>query len=231
MGTPARLKEGADDLAADKPARRNLHHKQRAVFLDRDGTLNESRGFISRPEDFALLPGAALAVKRVNDAGLLAIVATNQPVIARGTITIETLRAIHDEMETQLGREGAYLTDIFYCPHHPDAGFPDERPEYKIDCDCRKPKPGMLTAAAAKYNINLAASWMIGDSYRDIGAGAAAGCSTAFIGTEATWNAEQADKLAASLAETKSPITTITPTMFVDSLDDFITRVHLEGGN
>ena len=116
--------------------------------------------------------------RRIDRSGYLAIVVTNQPVIARGEATWEELRRIHCKMETLLGREGAYLDDIFICPHHPDKGFAGERPEYKIDCDCRKPKPGLLLRAARQYNIDLTESWMLGDSERDVLAGRAAGCRT-----------------------------------------------------
>jgi D-glycero-D-manno-heptose 1,7-bisphosphate phosphatase len=86
------------------------------------------------------------------------------------------------KMETDLGRHGAYIDDLFYCPHHPDKGFPGERPEFKIDCDCRKPKPGMILQAAQKYNIDLSQSYMVGDDMRDVSAGKAAGCKTVFLG-------------------------------------------------
>ena len=112
------------------------------------------------------------------------IVITNQPVIARGEVTIPELQEIHNKMETLLGAEGAYLDDIYYCPHHPHKGYEGEVPELKIDCDCRKPKPGMLLKAAEDFNIDLTESWMIGDGENDVKAGKAAGCRTALIGTE-----------------------------------------------
>jgi len=120
----------------------------------------------------------AEAIRMINRSGYLAIVVTNQPVIARGEVTWEMLNEIHRKMETLLGEQGAYLDDIFVCPHHPDKGFPGERPEYKVNCDCRKPKPGLLLRAAEKYNIDLSDSWMIGDRPQDAAAGAAAGCQT-----------------------------------------------------
>ena len=115
---------------------------------------------------------------RANEAGYLAIVVTNQPVIARGEVTWDELNEIHNKLETLLGQQGVFLDDIFVCPHHPDKGFEGERAEYKIDCDCRKPKPGMLLKAAEKYNIELKESYMIGDSDSDMKAGEAAGCKT-----------------------------------------------------
>lgn len=182
MGTPDRLAAVREDFEAGRLQRGSLTHRQRAVFLDRDGTINEHIGLLRRTEEMRLLPGAAQAIRRIHDAGYLAIVVTNQPVIARGEVTLQGLDEIHRKMETLLGLEGAYIDDLFFCPHHPDAGFPGERPEFKIPCNCRKPRPGMLLAAAEKYNIDLAQSWMIGDSHRDVGAGQAAGCRTALIG-------------------------------------------------
>jgi len=181
MGTPERYRQVERDIGSGFVESRNLARRQRAVFLDRDGTLNRANGFVTRPEQFDLLPGAAAAVRAINESGYLAIVATNQPVIARGECSLGDLRAIHDKMETLLGIEGAYLDDLFFCPHHPDKGFPGEAMEYKIECECRKPKPGMLLAAAAKYNIDLSASYMLGDDERDMGAGRAAGCTPILV--------------------------------------------------
>ena len=107
---------------------------------------------------------------------------TNQPVVARGLCGIEDVENIHKKMETLLGKEGAYLDAIYYCPHHPHKGYEGERPELKIDCDCRKPKPGMLLKAAADFNIDLSRSWMVGDGENDVKAGLNAGCKTALIG-------------------------------------------------
>lgn len=178
MGTPERIAQVEQDLQSGLVQQKNLRIPQRAVFLDRDGTINQYVGFLKRPEDFQLIDGAAEAIRRINRSGCLAIVVTNQPVIARGNVTWEQLDEIHRKMETLLGQEGAYLDDIFICPHHPDSGFPGEIPAYKIQCDCRKPKPGLLLRAAEKYNIDLAKSWMIGDRQSDMEAGKAAGCRT-----------------------------------------------------
>ena len=182
MGTPERYEGVCRDYAAGLVRARNLRNKQRAIFLDRDGTINRYVGFLRDIEQFELLPGAAEAIRRINASGYLAIVVTNQPVIARGEVTREQLREIHDKMETLLGREGAYVDAIYYCPHHPHRGYPGEVAELKIDCDCRKPKPGMLLRAAEDYNIDLTKSWMIGDSENDVQAGRAAGCKTMRIG-------------------------------------------------
>lgn len=182
MGTPERFYSVLQDIRCGKVQARNLMNRQKAVFLDRDGTLNTYQGFLTDIHNFHLTDGAAQAVRRINDSGFLAIVITNQPVIARGELSPENLLQIHNKMETLLGIEGAYLDDIFFCPHHPHKGFQGERAEYKIDCPCRKPKPGMLFQAAEKYNIDLSASWMVGDSDSDIKAGQAAGCRTVLLG-------------------------------------------------
>ncbi|MCI5585087.1 MAG: HAD-IIIA family hydrolase [Lachnospiraceae bacterium] len=182
MGTPERYYAVTEDICSGLVHRRNLQTKQKAVFLDRDGTINEYVGFLRNIEEMKLLDGASEAIKLLNQSGYLTIVVTNQPVIARGEVTCEELEEIHNKMETLLGNAGAYIDDLFYCPHHPDKGFEGERQELKVDCDCRKPKPGMLLEAAIKYNIDLSESWMIGDSENDILAGKTAGCRVAFIG-------------------------------------------------
>ena len=184
MGTPDRYYSVIQDICSGLVQRRNLSQKQKAIFLDRDGTINKYVGFLTNIDDFELIDGVTEAIKLINQSGYLAIVVTNQPVIARGEVTLEELQEIHNKMETLLGNEGAYIDDIFYCPHHPDRGFENERPEYKIVCDCRKPKPGMLYAAAKKYNIDLSQSWMIGDGKNDMEAGRNAGCKVAYIGQE-----------------------------------------------
>lgn len=181
MGTPERIIQVEQDLQTGLVRRKNLGKKQRAVFLDRDGTINQYVGFLKRIEDFQLIDGAAEAIRHINRSGYLAIVVTNQPVIARGDVTWEELELIHRKMETLLGEQGAYIDDIFVCPHHPDSGFPGEVSAYKMDCNCRKPKPGLLLQAAEKYNIDLTESWMIGDRFQDAQAGQAAGCRTVTV--------------------------------------------------
>ena len=181
IGTPERLEQARQDYEKGVIAAKYLKRKQRAVFLDRDGVINRYVGFLTDISDFELIPGAAEAISLLNRAGLLVVVVTNQPVIARGDITIEQLEMIHCKMETLLGEMGAYVDGIYFCPHHPDAGFKGEIKELKTDCDCRKPKPGMLLRAAEDYNIDLSKSWMIGDEKRDIEAGNAAGTSTILL--------------------------------------------------
>lgn len=181
MGTPDRYEAVCADFAAGRVKAKNLMNKQKAIFLDRDGTINKFVGFLRNIDEFELLPGVAEAIKKINNSCYLAIVITNQPVIARGEVTLEELAEIHRKMETLLGVEGAYLDAVYFCPHHPDRGFEGERIEYKIACECRKPKPGMLLQAAQDFNIDLSQSWMVGDGKHDISAGKAAGCKTAYI--------------------------------------------------
>lgn len=181
MGTPERLREVEEDLKTGLVSAKSLKRKQKAVFLDRDGTINKEVGFLRHPEELELLPGAAEGIRKINRSGYLAIVITNQPVIARGEVTEKELKEIHNKLETLLGEEGAYLDAVYYCPHHPDKGFPGEIPELKIDCECRKPKPGLLYRAARDFNIDLSKSIMIGDSERDILAGKAANLRTVLL--------------------------------------------------
>jgi len=175
MGTPERLDDVERDLACGLVHSRNLNCPQRAVFLDRDGTINVRNGFITDPDDFCLIDGVADSIREINASGFLVIVVTNQPVIARGDCSFERLRLIHDRMETELGKSGAWIDGIYVCPHHSDRGFEGERPDYKFDCPCRKPKPGLLLKAAEDFNIDLCRSMIIGDSSRDVEAGRRAG--------------------------------------------------------
>lgn len=181
MGTPDRYYSVCEDFKEGRVKGKNLVYKQKAVFLDRDGTINKYIGFLRDIDDFELIDGVASAIKAINASGYLAIVVTNQPVIARGEVSFEELQEIHNKMETLLGEQGAYVDAIYYCPHHPHKGYEGERPELKIECDCRKPKPGMLLQAAKDFNIDLEHSWMIGDGENDITAGKNAGCHTALI--------------------------------------------------
>lgn len=181
MGTPERFVAVSRDFESGNVFARNLRNKQKAIFLDRDGTINKYVGFLRNINDFELLPTVSKAIKQINKSGYLAIVVTNQPVIARGEVTFSELNEIHNKMETLLGKDGVYLDGIYFCPHHPDSGFESEVKELKFDCDCRKPKPGMLIKAAEDFNIDLEQSWIIGDSEHDKGAGEATGCKTKII--------------------------------------------------
>lgn len=185
MGTPERYYSVCEDYKVERVSGKNLKNKQKAIFLDRDGTINKYVGFLRDIDEFELLDGVADAIQEINASGYLAIVSTNQPVIARGEVSFDELEMIHNKMETLLGQKGAYLDAIYFCPHHPHKGYEGERPELKFDCECRKPKPGMLLKAAQEFNIDLAQSWMIGDGENDIKAGMNAGCKTALIGESA----------------------------------------------
>ncbi len=184
MGTPERYEAVRRDFANGVVESKNLSHKQKAIFLDRDGTINKYVGFLRSPSELELCEGAAEAIKKINESGYLAIVITNQPVIARGEVTVSQLDEIHKKLETELGKQGAYIDALYYCPHHPDKGFEGEVVELKIDCDCRKPKPGMIYRAAENFNIDLEKSWMIGDGKNDVACGKNAGCKTVLIGSE-----------------------------------------------
>jgi D-glycero-D-manno-heptose 1,7-bisphosphate phosphatase len=153
----------------------------KAIFLDRDGVISKNTHDIDRPEKFVLLDGAAEAIKKLNGSGFLVIVATNQPVIAKGLCTFETMEEIHEKMRRLLKEKGAHVDAIYMCPHHPEKGFPGEVPELKMICDCRKPKPGLLLRAMKEHNIDPKESWMVGDSKIDVVAGQAAGVRTILL--------------------------------------------------
>ena len=178
MGTPERYEQVYRDFQSGTVVAKSLQKSQKAIFLDRDGTINKYVGFLKDINQFELLPGVAEAIKRINESGYLCIVATNQPVIARGEVTVPELEEIHRKMETLLGNEGAYIDGLYYCPHHPHSGYEGEVLKLKVECDCRKPKPGMLFRAAMDFNIDLGSSWMIGDGENDVLCGKKAGCRT-----------------------------------------------------
>lgn len=175
MGTPDRYYAVSEDVISGKVNRLNRLNKRPCVFLDRDGVINKEVNLLNKPEQMELIEGAADAIRYINGKGYLAIVITNQPVIARNLCTLEELDYIHAKLETLLGAEHAYLNDIYICPHHPDGGYPEERKEYKIKCNCRKPAPGLLLQAAKDWNIDMPHSIMIGDQDRDYQAGVNAG--------------------------------------------------------
>ncbi len=183
MGTPDRLEKVKHDLESGRIGRSNYENQQQAIFLDRDGVLNVERSYISKPDELELYDFTPDAVRKINQAGYLSVVVTNQSAIARNLCTEEEVYTIHKKMETILGEQRAWLDAIYFCPHHPEKGFPEENPIYKIDCDCRKPKTGMFRRAIEKFNINIHESFMIGDSERDIQAGINVGCVTIGVRT------------------------------------------------
>ena len=182
-GTPERFEAVCREQAAGIWERKNLKNKQRCVFLDRDGTVNQYRGLIWQEEQFELEEGAAEAIRLLNQAGWLAILVTNQPVVARGMCGMEDVNRIHRKMQTLLGEQGAWLDDIVFCPHHPDRGYPEENKAYKVVCGCRKPATGMIDRMVKKYNIDIDASWIAGDSTIDIQTGKNAGLKTVLLST------------------------------------------------
>lgn len=185
IGTPERYDRVCAEYAAGVVQRSSFAVPQPAVFLDRDGTLVEEVGGhgISSPEQLRLLPGAAEAVRRLNHAGVRAVVVSNQAVVAKGLCTETDLRLIHNKLESLLGRAEAFLDRTYYCPHHPDKGFPGERPELKLDCACRKPKTGLIQQAVQDLNIDLRQSWLVGDSTVDIQTARNAGLRAVLVRT------------------------------------------------
>ncbi len=151
--------------------------KRRAVFIDRDGTISEEVGYVNHPTRYRVFPYAAEAIRRLNEAGWLAVLVTNQAGVARGYFTEDVIGAVHTLLTEELARGGARLDAIYYCPHHPSVG----EPPYRFDCDCRKPRPGLIRRAADDLNIEVGASWMIGDRYSDTQLARNAGARAALV--------------------------------------------------
>jgi histidinol-phosphate phosphatase family protein len=183
MGTPERLDKVERDINEGLPERLSERNPRFAVFLDRDGTINEEVNHLKSPDQLALLKGVPEAIGRFNRAGILAIGVTNQPVLARGDVTPDGLNQIHARLDTLLGRSGSYLDRMYICPHHPDRGFMGEVAELKINCTCRKPLTGLIDQAIKDLNISRRNSWMVGDSTADILAGSRAGLRTILVNT------------------------------------------------
>ena len=181
VGTVDRFKNAENDKKKKIWTARNLSQMQKCIFLDRDGTINKYKGLIAHEDEFELEENAAEAIRKINESGYLAIVVTNQPVVARGMCDIDDVKTIHKKMTVLLGEQGAYLDDIIFCPHHPDKGYPEENRKYKIDCSCRKPKTGMIEKMKERYNIDLSMSYMIGDSTVDVQTGVNSGMSTVLL--------------------------------------------------
>jgi len=149
----------------------------RAIFLDRDGTINTEAGYLNHPDQVQLIPRAGAAIKLLNKAGFIVIVITNQAGIAKGLVREELLPAIHQKLAQLLARQGAAIDGFYYCPHHPEGTVE----QYKISCDCRKPLPGMLLRAARELSIDLSASYVIGDKSCDIELGRNAGAPSILV--------------------------------------------------
>lgn len=180
-GTPDRYYSVCDDVKSGIVKAKNLSRLQKCIFLDRDGTINKFKGFIRNINDIELEDNASIGLKEINKSEFLSIVITNQPVIARGEVKVDELNSFHNKIETLLGKDGAYYDDLFYCPHHPDKGFEGEIKELKFECDCRKPKIGLLLRAKDKYNIDLTKSYFVGDTTMDIQTGINAGMKTVLV--------------------------------------------------
>ena len=147
--------------------------KRPAVFLDRDGTINVEKDYLHRVEDFEFIPGAPCAIRRLNEAGFLVVVVTNQSGVARGYFHLEDVDRLHAHLQQALAEAGACIDAFYICPHHPSEGVGP----FRMDCDCRKGRPGMLLQAARELNIDLARSYMVGDKKADVEAGEGAGCT------------------------------------------------------
>jgi D,D-heptose 1,7-bisphosphate phosphatase len=185
MGTPKRLEQVDADWRAGKIALTQSGRGRPAVFLDRDGTLNIEKGHLRRPQDLELFPGVGEALAALRHAGFTLVVLTNQPVIARGEATERDVAAIHRRLEWELGKLGVYLDGIYVCPHHPNPGFPGERADLKIACDCRKPATGLVERACRELSIDASRSWMIGDQTRDVEMARRAGLRSILLQTGA----------------------------------------------
>jgi len=182
VGTPERLARAETDLASGRVARMSRRQLKPAIFLDRDGVINVEIDGVYRPEDLVLSPGVGPAIQAANRAGVPVICVTNQPGLAKGFMTVSDLQAVMAALDGKLAEDGAYLDDVFVCPHHPEAGWPGEVAELKVRCTCRKPEPGMLKIAADRHGLDLAASWLIGDRVTDVMAAHAAGARAVLIG-------------------------------------------------
>lgn len=156
-----------------------MNPERAAVFLDRDGVINEQMGYVNHVSRFVLLPGVAAAIGKLNRAGVLVLVATSQSGLARGYFPASLLHEVHELMRQQLAGLGAHLDGIYVCPHHPEA----KEALYRQDCDCRKPKPGLVLRAAGELGLDLLKSYMVGDRWTDIRCGAAAGLKTVLVRT------------------------------------------------
>jgi len=177
MGTPERLKQVNEDFSSGFIQSKSFVNKQKAVFLDRDGVINKEVSYLHKPEQFELYDYTALAINKLNKAGFVNIVTTNQSSVARNYCSESELSVIHKKMDSLLGQSGAKVDALYYCPHLFDNEATGVLPEYNIDCNCRKPKSGMIQQAVSEFNIDCSQSFVIGDSDRDIISGKNMGCT------------------------------------------------------
>jgi mannose-1-phosphate guanylyltransferase/phosphomannomutase len=183
IGTPERFRSANEDFTSGKVERLSKRHKRPAIFMDRDGTLVQDVHLLHRMEDLELYPYSGRSIKKINDSDYLCFLITNQPVVARNLCDESAIRQIHNKLETLIAEERAYLDCIYYCPHHPDRGYPGENPVFKVNCECRKPKTGMIEKAAMDFNVDLESSWLIGDTTTDLMTGRNAGMRTILLRT------------------------------------------------
>jgi histidinol-phosphate phosphatase family protein len=188
IGTPERYDRACAEFANGTIAHSSLATKQRAIFLDRDGTLIPDKDCLCSADGIELLPGVARAIRELNHHAWRTVVVTNQPVIAKGLCDEVEVRRMHNKLEMLLGLEHAFLDRIYFCPHHPDAGFEGERKELKIRCDCRKPAIGMIQRAVQDLNVDLTESWLIGDTTTDMQTAKNAGVRSILVRTGAAGN-------------------------------------------
>jgi len=183
IGTPDRLKNVENDYVNGICRQKNLKNRQKCIFLDRDGTINRYVGFLKNHGQMELLDHVAEALRMINESEYLAIVISNQPVVARGECSFAELDRIHNRMYALLGKSGAYVDGLYFCPHHPDRGYEGEVKGLKINCRCRKPGIGLIEQAAEDFHIDLSVSWIIGDMTTDIQTGINAGLKTMLVQT------------------------------------------------
>lgn len=183
IGLPERYKEAAKDIISGKVYRRNLMNTQKALFIDRDGVINEEVNYLCKPEQLKMIDGSADAVRKINESDYLSVIVSNQSAVARGLCSEKDINEIHKKLDSLLGQGKAFLDGIYYCPHHPDSGFPEENKKYKTGCTCRKPGTGMIEKAQNDFHIDREKSFMIGDSTVDIMTGMNAGMKTVLVRT------------------------------------------------
>jgi mannose-1-phosphate guanylyltransferase / phosphomannomutase len=182
IGTPERLADALHDIKHDVPSRLNFQAQKPCVFLDRDGVINKETGAILSAKELYLLPNVAKAIKYLNLKKIPIFCVTNQAAIAKGQLKIKTLNEIHKKIAQLLAAEnGSFINEFIFCPHYPETGWVGEIPELKIECDCRKPRPGMLNILINKHNIDIHKSYMIGDRASDIHAAKNAGCKAILV--------------------------------------------------